>query len=78
VWLWVLQFRTDGVWTTEFLPVNQTARTFFSSPPDVIAVSALDRVGNESEPVVLEKGAPRTIRPGGRGTGLDWRRNLNR
>jgi uncharacterized lipoprotein YddW (UPF0748 family) len=78
VWLWVLQFRTDGVWTTEFLPANQTARTFFSSPPDVIAVSALDRVGNESEPVVLEKSAPRTIRPGGKGTGLDWRKNTNR
>jgi hypothetical protein len=77
-WLWVLQFRTNEIWTTEILPANQTARTFFSSQPDVIAVSAVDRVGNESAPVALKKGTPPPVRRSGKGVGLDWRRNLNR
>jgi uncharacterized lipoprotein YddW (UPF0748 family) len=57
-WLWVLQFRTNEVWTMEILPANQATRTFFGSQPDVIAVSAVDRVGNESEPAALKKGLP--------------------
>jgi len=54
-WLWVLQFRTNEVWTTEILPADQTSRTFFDSKPDVVSISAVDRVGNESEPAVLKK-----------------------
>jgi uncharacterized lipoprotein YddW (UPF0748 family) len=65
-WLWVLQFRIKDVWTTEILPANETTRTFFSSPPDVVAVSAVDRVGNESEPAALKKGTP--IQSGKRAT----------
>ena len=47
-WLWVLQYRTNGVWATEILPAGQTARTFFNSQPEVVAVSAVDRTGNVS------------------------------
>jgi len=56
-WLWVLQFEIKGAWTTEILPANQTTRTFYDSKPDVVAVSAVDRSGNESEPSVLKKTA---------------------
>src|SRR5208282_1092704 len=56
-WLWVLQIRTNEVWTTEILPAGQTSRTFFNSRPEVIAVSAVDRTGNLSSPAVLGKSA---------------------
>jgi hypothetical protein len=52
-WLWVLQYRTNEVWTTEILPANQTSRTFENSRPGTIAVRAVDRVGNLSSPAVL-------------------------
>jgi uncharacterized lipoprotein YddW (UPF0748 family) len=55
VWLWVFQFQTNDGWTTEILPANQTERTFFHSKPDIVTVSAVDRVGNESEPAALKK-----------------------
>jgi hypothetical protein len=57
-WLWVLQSRTNGVWTTEILPANQTTRTFENSKPDVIVVSAVDRVGNVSSPTAIKKTQP--------------------
>jgi uncharacterized lipoprotein YddW (UPF0748 family) len=57
-WLWVLQFRTNGVWTTEILPVAQTNWTFKKTAPELIALSAVDRVGNMSSPAALEKGLP--------------------
>ena len=77
-WLWVLQFRSHEVWTTEILPANQTSRTFHDSQPDVIAVSVVDRVGNESEPAALKKTTLPSVRQSGNGTGLNWRSNLNR
>ena len=55
VWLWVLQYRTNEVWTTEILPADQTSRTFSNSRPEVISISAVDRTGNLSLPAVLEK-----------------------
>lgn len=57
-WKWVLQYRTKEGWTTEILTANQTAKTFPDSAPDVIAISAVDRVGNVSQPVVLKKTPP--------------------
>ena len=77
-WLWVLQFRINEVWTTEILPANQTTRTFFSSQPDVIAVSVVDRVGNESDPAALKRITSPPVRQSGKGVGLNWRSNLNR
>jgi uncharacterized lipoprotein YddW (UPF0748 family) len=74
-WLWVLQFRINNVWTTEILPANQTMRTFFDSKPDVIAISAVDRVGNESAPVALQKITLPPVPQNGKGVSLDWRRN---
>jgi uncharacterized lipoprotein YddW (UPF0748 family) len=57
-WLWILQFRTNEVWATEILPAHQTTRTFENSKPDVIAVSAVDRVGNVSSPAAIKKTPP--------------------
>jgi uncharacterized lipoprotein YddW (UPF0748 family) len=55
VWLWVLQYRTNEVWTMEILPADQTSRTYFNARPEAIAVSAVDRTGNLSLPAVLGK-----------------------
>ena len=77
-WLWVLQFRINGVWTTEILPANQTARTFSDSKPDLIAVSAVDRVGNEGAPAALQKTMPSPLHPEGKNSGLNWHRNSDR
>ena len=52
-WLWILQYRTNAVWATEILPAHQTTRTFENFKPDLVAVSAVDRVGNLSSPAVL-------------------------
>jgi len=78
VWRWTLQIRINGVWTTEILPANQSAWTFSNSQPDLIAVSAVDRVGNEGAPAVLQKTTPSPVRPSEKSSGLDWHRNSNR
>jgi hypothetical protein len=57
-WLWVLQYRTNEVWATEILPASQTTRTFENSRPEMIAVSAVDRVGNMSAPATIKKTQP--------------------
>jgi hypothetical protein len=57
-WLWILQYRTSQAWGTEILPANQTARTFENSRPEMVAVSAVDRVGNMSSPAAIKKTQP--------------------
>src|ERR1039458_859311 len=61
-WLWILQYRTNEGWATEILPAHQRAGTFENSKPDVIAVSAVDRVGNVSSPTAIKK--PQPVRSG--------------
>ena len=56
-WLWVLQTRHAGGWSTEILPGSITHRTFPSPLPEAIAVSAVDRYGNVSRAIVLELGS---------------------
>jgi uncharacterized lipoprotein YddW (UPF0748 family) len=50
---WLLQIGTGGNWTTEVLPPVQTSRLLQHSNPDAIAIRAVDRLGNLSEPAVL-------------------------
>jgi uncharacterized lipoprotein YddW (UPF0748 family) len=69
-WLWVLQYRTNEVWTTEILPASQTAHTFFDAAPDVISIRAVDRLGNLSEPTVLSPKKYSTPMPAKGATGL--------
>jgi hypothetical protein len=57
-WLWVLQYRTNEVWATEILPANQTTRTFENSRPELVAISAVDRIGNVGSPAAIKKTQP--------------------
>ena len=58
-WLWLLQTRKGGRWTGEILPATRTTRVWNSVPPEVVALSAVNRVGAVSPPTVLKarKGA---------------------
>jgi uncharacterized lipoprotein YddW (UPF0748 family) len=53
-WLWLLQTRTGSVWKTEVLPAARTSRNWAGAPPEVVAVSAVDRNGNASAAAALE------------------------
>lgn len=46
-WLWVVRTRSGGRWTVEILPGRLRAHTVAGASPDEVAVSAVDRVGNE-------------------------------
>ena len=62
--LWILQFRgTNNLWTTEILPANRSTCNFGSHIPDIISISAVDRVGNLSLPAALKKTAPPMLPP---------------
>jgi len=55
VWLWVLQAKVKGDWTTEILSGPQTGHAFKATPvPEVIALTAIDRFGNAGAAAVLE------------------------
>src|SRR6267378_2358297 len=53
-WLWVLQARKGGEWTTEILPGRQMSRVGTRPPPEVIALTAIDRNGNTGVPAVMQ------------------------
>jgi hypothetical protein len=53
-WLWLLQTRTAGEWTTEVLPGTTNSRVWNGAPPGVVAVSAVNRNGDLSAPSVLQ------------------------
>jgi hypothetical protein len=54
VWLWVLQTRTGEQWTMQVLPGTETGRAIRGNPPEVLALTGVDRFGNASQPVVVE------------------------
>jgi uncharacterized lipoprotein YddW (UPF0748 family) len=59
-WLWLLQTQAAGKWSTEVLPGSRTSRACEGPPPEVVAVSAVNRNGEVSPPNVLRlKGGPR-------------------
>jgi len=50
-WLWVVQTRSDTVWTTEVLPGRERVhRLAAGRDPDAVYVRAVDRTGNQSRP----------------------------
>ncbi|MBI3850328.1 MAG: family 10 glycosylhydrolase [Verrucomicrobia bacterium] len=55
VWLWVVQTRKGGSWSTVVLPGNQTSRSLDRASTEMIAVSAVNRYGNLSYASVLER-----------------------
>ena len=50
----VIQLRSGGHWTIEVIPGGSGARLLGNHRPEVIAVTAIDRIGNASLPVVFE------------------------
>ncbi len=54
---WALQIKRDGKWSTELLPNTATSRDFEKDDlPEAVAITAIDRVGNASPAVVIERG----------------------
>ena len=49
---WVVQSRTNGIWTTQIFPAVRTDGYLDHASPDAISVRAVDRAGNLSEPTV--------------------------
>jgi uncharacterized lipoprotein YddW (UPF0748 family) len=45
-WLWLLQTRSGGHWTTEVLPEGAASHLWKGPPPDLVALSAVNRVGS--------------------------------
>jgi uncharacterized lipoprotein YddW (UPF0748 family) len=60
VWQWVVRKKTGSRWTTEILPGAQTKEVVpdgaGSAPPEIIAVSAVNRCGNVGEAAVFNTG----------------------
>jgi hypothetical protein len=54
VWLWVVQMRSGGKWTTEILPGSNLSFPIPGAQPDALAVTAIDRSGNASAPAVAQ------------------------
>lgn len=52
--LWVLQTRNGGEWSTEILPGSRMSQVLKKSRPQVVTVSAVDRYGNSSPPSSLQ------------------------
>ena len=52
---WVLQGRENGVWTTQIFPAGRTDIYLDNTNFDAIAIRAVGRTGNLSEPVVWKK-----------------------
>jgi uncharacterized lipoprotein YddW (UPF0748 family) len=52
--LWVLQTRFDHRWTTRILPGDMRHENLVN-PPEVVALTAIDRCGVASPPVVLQR-----------------------
>jgi hypothetical protein len=51
---WVVQTKSSGEWKTEILPRETTSESLPGSP-EIVAVTAIDRVGNASPPRVLQE-----------------------
>jgi uncharacterized lipoprotein YddW (UPF0748 family) len=53
---WAVQTKRNGKWTMEVLPGTETSRIFKPDDlPEAIAITAIDKVGNASPAVVIER-----------------------
>jgi uncharacterized lipoprotein YddW (UPF0748 family) len=52
-WLWVLQYKCGDKWTTQVLPGHRRSHLLDGNPPEALALSAVDRVGNLSSPATM-------------------------
>ncbi len=55
VWLWVLQTRRAGRWTTDILPASITRQALRGTAPEDIAVTAVDRYETAGPPTVVRR-----------------------
>lgn len=55
VQLWVLQYKRSDKWQTQILPDNQRSQILDGDPPEALALSTVDRVGNVSSPATMAK-----------------------
>jgi uncharacterized lipoprotein YddW (UPF0748 family) len=53
--LWILQYKRSGKWTTRILPGDRRSHLLDGDPPDALALSTVDRVGNVSSPATMAK-----------------------
>lgn len=67
-WLWIIRARRGDTWTMDVVPGWSTSYTFPASDhavfPEVVVVSAVDRLGNEGPPAVARNEAPPGRIPG--------------
>jgi uncharacterized lipoprotein YddW (UPF0748 family) len=49
---WLLQSRANGIWTTQVFPAVRTDDQLDNKLPDAVALRAVDRLGNMSEPAI--------------------------
>ncbi len=58
-WLWIVRARFGDGWTTDIVPGRQTTHTLEvpdpATAPDVVTVSAVDRLGNEGPVAVVRR-----------------------
>jgi uncharacterized lipoprotein YddW (UPF0748 family) len=52
-WLWLVQARSGGRWTTRILPAAATSQTWDRATADLVAVSAVGRNGMVSSPAII-------------------------
>lgn len=52
---WVLQFQRNGKWTTQILSGEKRSHILDGGLPETVAVSAVDRTGNQSPPASLAR-----------------------
>jgi len=55
IWLWLLQTRKDGKWTNQLISGEKQSVVLSGQPPDVIALSAVDRTGNLGAPASVKR-----------------------
>ena len=60
---WVLQCRTNAVWNTDILPASEFGGYHKNFCPDGIAIRAVDRTGNLSEPAIWTPSAAGDMSP---------------
>lgn len=55
VWLWLLQIRRGGKWTSKVLPGDFRGYELAGETPEAMALSGVDRTGNISPPTTLAR-----------------------
>jgi uncharacterized lipoprotein YddW (UPF0748 family) len=53
VYRWIVQTRVGNQWRTEILPAGRTSHLVTGTRPTAVAVTAVNRFGNDSSPAVL-------------------------